>query len=132
MRPAIFLDRDGVIIENRSSYVRRWEDVDFYPSAVQALARYASSHYAIAIITNQSAVGRGIISSAQAEMINQKFAIELEKNSCRVDGIFMCPHSPDENCSCRKPSGSNEGHRCFCYVFVCSEKTSSEAFKNLQ
>ncbi len=103
MQPAIFLDRDGVIIENRSSYVRSWDDVKFFPTAVQALARYASSPYHIIFVTNQSAVGRGIISYTTAETINQKIAAKLEKNGCRIDGVFMCPHEPEDNCTCRKP-----------------------------
>ena len=103
MNPAIFLDRDGVVIENRSNYVRSWDDVDIYPAAVQALACYASSPYKIVFVTNQSAVGRGIISFDTAQAINQRLVCELQKSGCRIDGVFMCPHAPNENCSCRKP-----------------------------
>ena len=103
MKPAIFLDRDGVVIENRLDYVRRWEDVKIFPAAVEVLSRLASSPYQIVFITNQSAVGRGIISLETARKINQQLVFELNKAGCRVDGVFMCPHAPEENCSCRKP-----------------------------
>jgi D-glycero-D-manno-heptose 1,7-bisphosphate phosphatase len=103
MKPAIFLDRDGVVIENRPNYVRSWADVEIFPDAVQALARVAATPYRIVFVTNQSAVGRGIISLETAQDINQKLLIELERARCRVDGIFMCPHAPEDQCSCRKP-----------------------------
>ena len=103
MRPAIFLDRDGVVIENCPEYVRRWEDVKFIPSAVKALSRLASSKYLIIFVTNQSVVGRGIITIVEAERINQQIIRELTKKGCRVDGTFICPHAPEINCSCRKP-----------------------------
>jgi D-glycero-D-manno-heptose 1,7-bisphosphate phosphatase len=103
MKPAIFLDRDGVVIENRSDYVRRWEDVEIFPAAVDALAKLSSSPYQIIFITNQSAIGRGLISLEDAQMINQMLVDKLLTFGCRIDGIFMCPHAPDENCTCRKP-----------------------------
>jgi D-glycero-D-manno-heptose 1,7-bisphosphate phosphatase len=103
MYPAIFLDRDGVIIENRPNYVRSWEDVAIFPQAVSALSRIRSSPYKIVIITNQSAVGRGILSLQEAEAINQRLVAELEHAGCRIDGVFMCPHAPEAQCACRKP-----------------------------
>jgi len=104
MKPAIFLDRDGVVIENRPGYVRRWEDVGIFPAAVEVLSRLASSPYQIVFVTNQSAVGRGIISLETAQKINQQLLLELSKRGCRVDGVFMCPHAPEVNCNCRKPA----------------------------
>jgi len=103
MYPAIFLDRDGVIIENRSNYIRTWDDVIFFPQAIASLRRINSTEYKIYIITNQSAVGRGIISQSAAEGINLQLVREIESAGGRVDGVYMCPHSPEENCLCRKP-----------------------------
>lgn len=103
MKPAIFLDRDGVVIENRPDYVRRWEDVEIFPAAVEALAKISSSPYQIIFVTNQSAIGRGLLSIEDAQSINQKLVGELRTLGCRVDGVFMCPHAPDANCDCRKP-----------------------------
>ena len=103
MLPAIFLDRDGVIIENRSEYVRSWADVRFLPSALPTLARLKDSPYIIVIITNQAGIGRGLISLQTAEQINAQLIREIEAAGGRVDGLFMCPHKPDDGCDCRKP-----------------------------
>ncbi len=103
MLPAIFLDRDGVIIENRPNYVRSWEDVAIFPQAVSTLARIRPLPYKVIIVTNQSAVGRGILSNQDAEAISQRLIALLERAGCRIDGLFMCPHAPEAQCACRKP-----------------------------
>ena len=103
MLPALFLDRDGVIIENRANYVRTWEDVVFFPSALAALSLAAVMPLRIVIVTNQSAVGRGIISLAAAEELNQRIVLTIELAGGRIDGVYMCPHAPEEQCECRKP-----------------------------
>lgn len=104
MNAALFLDRDGVIIENRQNYVRTWNDVLIYPKSIEALLKIKSSDYKIVIITNQSAVGRGLISIKTAEQINACLIEKIETAGGRIDGVFMCPHSPLDNCLCRKPS----------------------------
>ncbi|MFN2277316.1 MAG: D-glycero-beta-D-manno-heptose 1,7-bisphosphate 7-phosphatase [Candidatus Promineifilaceae bacterium] len=103
MSKAIFLDRDGVIIENRSNYVRSWADVVFISGALEALERLAEMPYKIVLVTNQSAVGRGIITLAEAEAINKKFLEVIEAAGGRIDGLYMCPHAPQDGCQCRKP-----------------------------
>lgn len=103
MNQALFLDRDGVIIANRSDYVRTWSDVSIYPQSLSSLQRIHSSQYKIFIITNQSVVGRGIISHAEAEKINLQLINEIESSGGRIDGVYMCPHTPEDNCPCRKP-----------------------------
>jgi D-glycero-D-manno-heptose 1,7-bisphosphate phosphatase len=101
--PALLLDRDGVIIENRDEYVLSWADVEIYPGALEALARASRSRYKIVIVTNQSAIGRGKISREKAEEINQQLLKKIEAAGGRVDGVFMCPHTPEDGCTCRKP-----------------------------
>ncbi len=103
MFPAIFLDRDGVIVENRENYIRSWDDMEIYDQALAALARAARTSYKIVIVTNQSAVGRGIISLETAWEINRRLIGIIEASGGRVDGIFMCPHAPQDECNCRKP-----------------------------
>ena len=103
MEPAVFLDRDGVIIENRDDYVRSWSDVEFFPAALAALQSFSSSPYRIILVTNQSAVGRGLITLAQAEHLNRRIIAAVKKHGGRVDGAFMCPHAPQARCDCRKP-----------------------------
>jgi len=101
--PALFLDRDGVIIENRANYVRSWADVEIFPQAVAALARVRHLPLKIILVTNQSAVGRGIISLETAQTINERLMAEIEEANGRVDAAYLCPHAPDDHCSCRKP-----------------------------
>jgi D-glycero-D-manno-heptose 1,7-bisphosphate phosphatase len=103
MEPAIFLDRDGVIIENRPSYVRSWADVTILPLALEALAHIHASPFRIVIVTNQSAVGRGLLGLEEAWEINHRLLQVIEASGGRVDGVFMCPHSPADHCNCRKP-----------------------------
>lgn len=103
MEPAVFLDRDGVIIENREDYVRCWDDVAFFPAALAALREFRNSPFRIILITNQSAVGRGLITLPQADELNRRVIAEIEQAGGRVDGAWMCPHAPHENCACRKP-----------------------------
>lgn len=103
MHPAIFLDRDGVIIENNPAYVRSWDDVIFIPNSLSALAQLRHSSYKIVIVTNQSAVGRGILSTAEAADINLRLVDKICRNGGRIDGVYMCPHAPKDSCHCRKP-----------------------------
>ncbi len=99
----IFLDRDGVIIEHRPGYVLSWSDVVIYPQALAALARLRGRRLKISIITNQSAIGRGLLNAGDAAEINRRIEQEIEKAGGRIDGIFTCPHHPKDGCSCRKP-----------------------------
>jgi len=101
--PAIFLDRDGVIIHNRKDYVRSWEHVKIYPQALKALARMKDSPYKFVIVTNQAGIGKGLISQAVVEEINQRIKDIIEQAGGRIDGIFLCPHTPADHCNCRKP-----------------------------
>ena len=103
MSKGIFLDRDGVIIENRSDYVRSWDDVEFIPESLEALEKLASAPYRIVVVTNQSAVGRGIITLSEAELINERLLKIIRNAGGRIDDLYMCPHAPEENCHCRKP-----------------------------
>jgi len=102
---AIFLDRDGVIIHNRASYVCRWEDVRFYSSSLRALQiiNRTPNRPKIFIITNQSAIGRGLLTFAQYREIDQKIQQEILNNGGMIDQVFFCPHTPEQNCDCRKP-----------------------------
>jgi D-glycero-D-manno-heptose 1,7-bisphosphate phosphatase len=103
MRPAIFLDRDGVIVENNPNYIRSKEELVFIPGSLQSLADMRDSPYKIIMVTNQSAVGRGIISAELAVQINDRVVDEIHRTGGRIDGSYMCPHSPQEACLCRKP-----------------------------
>jgi D-glycero-D-manno-heptose 1,7-bisphosphate phosphatase len=101
--PAVFLDRDGVILQHRANYVTSLAEAILLPQAVQALRQLANSPYRIVIATNQSLVGRGIIPLAEAEAINQWTVAAVRRAGGRIDAAYMCPHHPAENCACRKP-----------------------------
>jgi D-glycero-D-manno-heptose 1,7-bisphosphate phosphatase len=103
MFPAIFLDRDGVIIENRADYVQDWSHVSIFPDAIHALSNPKLKNHKIVIVTNQSAVGRSIISLETAEAINDRLVDLIIEQGGRIDAVYLCPHGPDDGCDCRKP-----------------------------
>jgi D-glycero-D-manno-heptose 1,7-bisphosphate phosphatase len=103
MFPAIFLDRDGVLIENRADYVRDWSQVKIYPEAIHTLSLSAAKNYKIVIVTNQSAVGRGLITLETAREINERLVEFIHQHNGQVAGVYMCPHKPEAGCNCRKP-----------------------------
>ncbi|NOZ07008.1 MAG: D-glycero-beta-D-manno-heptose 1,7-bisphosphate 7-phosphatase [Chloroflexi bacterium] len=103
-RPAIFLDRDGVINQNRSDYVKSWEEFEFLPGALNAIAQLASSHFHVIVVTNQSAIGRGIVPSPVVEAIHDRMVREVTRAGGRIDAVVYCPHEPKRGCLCRKPA----------------------------
>lgn len=102
-RRAVFLDRDGVINENRADYVKSWDELVFLPGAFEALRLLAASPLAVVVITNQSAIGRGLVTQTTVEEINRRLVEEVSRQGGRVDRLNFCPHRPDEDCGCRKP-----------------------------
>jgi D-glycero-D-manno-heptose 1,7-bisphosphate phosphatase len=103
-RPAIFLDRDGVLIENVDSYVRTWDDVRFLPGTFESMRRLRATPYTVVLVTNQSAVGRGILTAEQALDINGRVVAEIAARGGQVDASYVCLHSPADGCACRKPA----------------------------
>jgi D-glycero-D-manno-heptose 1,7-bisphosphate phosphatase len=102
--PAVFLDRDGVVIENRPDYVRSWQDVSLLPDAAEALHRIDDAGYKIVLVTNQASVGRGLLSLEEAVGINRQLVETLQRSGIEIDGVFLCPHRPEDACDCRKPA----------------------------
>ncbi len=103
LQPALFLDRDGVIIENRDNYVLSWADVEFLPGALEALASLRDAPYRIVIVTNQSPIGRGLVARDTIDTINERVISAIEAAGGRIDAAYICPHAPEQTCSCRKP-----------------------------
>ncbi len=101
----VFLDRDGVINDNVGNYyVKAWDEFTFLPGAKEAVSRLAEREdVRIFIVSNQAGVGKGAVSAERVDEINRRMKGELEAAGGRVDGIFYCPHTPDDRCSCRKP-----------------------------
>jgi D-glycero-D-manno-heptose 1,7-bisphosphate phosphatase len=103
LRPAVFLDRDGVIVipefrDRRSFAPRRLEDFKFYPEAAASLHRLKRAGFLLAVITNQPDVGNGLISRSEVDAMHETMARELP-----VDAVKACFHRQDEHCDCRKP-----------------------------
>lgn len=100
---AVFLDRDGVINEDRADYVKSWAEFRFIRGVRPGLNRLKEAGLPVVIITNQSAVGRGLMTTAVLEGIHRKMSLAVEQGGGKIQGIYYCPHRPDENCACRKP-----------------------------
>jgi D-glycero-D-manno-heptose 1,7-bisphosphate phosphatase len=101
--PCWFLDRDGVVIENRSDYVKSVKEVSYIDRSLVALRMLASTMGKIALVTNQSPVGRGIITQEDVDEINSTIITQVQLEGGRIDGVYVCPHRPNQNCKCRKP-----------------------------
>jgi D-glycero-D-manno-heptose 1,7-bisphosphate phosphatase len=102
-RPAVFLDRDGVLNHNRADYVRTWAQVQFLPGVFEAMQRLSSSPFVVVVVTNQSAVGRGLMTVEGLATINQGIVRQVQQSGGRIDAVYACPHRPDDGCPCRKP-----------------------------
>lgn len=103
MNKAIFLDRDGTINVD-FGYVYKPEDLEFLPGAVEALRLFQELGFLLIIITNQSGIGRGYYTLEDAEAFNRAMSLKLKEQGIFLCDFFTCPHSPEEDCNCRKPS----------------------------
>jgi D-glycero-D-manno-heptose 1,7-bisphosphate phosphatase len=103
MKPAVFLDRDGVLIEERN-YLHRVEDVAFLPRVAVALKRLSDAGFKLFIVSNQSGVGRGYFTLADVECVNEHLGRELARAGVRLEKIYIAPEAPDQPSRGRKPS----------------------------
>lgn len=92
-----------MIIENRADYVRTMEDVVYLPGTLESCARLADGGIPLVLVTNQSAVGRGLASLEMIEEIQKEIVARIQESGGNVAGSYLCPCSPEENCDCRKP-----------------------------
>ena len=99
----VFLDRDGVICENRDDYVKSWEEFVWIPGAKEALSRLMSHGYIAIVVTNQSAIGRGIVTRETVDKVHQRMGEEIAQTGGKIEKIYYCPHKPEDGCGCRKP-----------------------------
>jgi len=103
-RGAIFLDRDGVINEEVGDYVTSWEKFIFRPRIFDILKLLKERKIKVFIVTNQSAIGRKLMTIDDLEDIHVKMLDEIEKNEGEIEQIYCCPHLKENRCYCRKPS----------------------------
>ena len=109
MKPAVFLDRDGTLIEERG-YLDRLDLIEPFPWASAALRRLRDAGYALVLVTNQAGVARGYFDEAFVQEAHRHLAALLEADGVVLDGYYYCPHHPDgtvagyrRRCRCRKP-----------------------------
>ena len=100
---AVFVDRDGVINENRDDYVKSLEEFKLLPGVVRSAARLTEAGLRIVIISNQQGIARGLISPEALRLIDERLLAELAGAGARVAGVYYCPHAKEDNCDCRKP-----------------------------
>jgi D-glycero-D-manno-heptose 1,7-bisphosphate phosphatase len=102
-RPALFLDRDGTLIPHRRDHVLRPEHVVPLPGVMDALATLRRLPVTIAITSNQSAVGRGLLDTDEALALHGMVLDHVHDAGGRIDASYICPHAPGDGCPCRKP-----------------------------
>ncbi len=101
-RRFVFVDRDGTLIEDRG-FVHRIDDYAPLPGAIEGLRELQNAGFEIAVVTNQSGIGRGFLSEADFEALQSHLVQDFAKQGVRIEATYHCPHRPDEGCACRKP-----------------------------
>lgn len=99
----IVLDRDGVINEDSDDYIKCVEEWVPIPGSMRAIGELTQAGYTIAVITNQSGVGRGYYTLATLNAMHEKMQALAVEHGGHIDRIEYCPHTPDDFCDCRKP-----------------------------
>lgn len=99
MKPAVFIDRDGTLIEE-VNFLSRLEDLRFFPFTDEAIRLLKENGFLIIVVTNQSGIGRKIFEESAMHEIHEKIQEELTE---KLDQFYFCPHLPDAGCACRKP-----------------------------
>ncbi|MFQ5994311.1 MAG: D-glycero-beta-D-manno-heptose 1,7-bisphosphate 7-phosphatase [Acidiferrobacterales bacterium] len=99
----VILDRDGVINYDSDDFIKSPEEWVPIPGSLEAIARLHRAGYRVVIATNQSGVGRGLLDVDTLERIHERMLDAVQKEGGKIDGIFFCPHKPEDCCLCRKP-----------------------------
>jgi histidinol-phosphate phosphatase family protein len=102
LRPAVFLDRDGTLTPE-FGYLGDPARARLLPGVGDGLRLLARSGYDLVLVTNQSAVGRGLVTRAAVDAVHERLGELLAAEGVALAGVFVCPHAPEEDCPCRKP-----------------------------
>ena len=103
MNRAVFLDRDGTLIVEKN-YLHQPEEVEIFPGAGIALKRLADAGFKLLVVTNQSGIGRGYFTMADAESVNARVNQELARDGVHFEKTYIAPEAPDQPSRVRKPS----------------------------
>lgn len=99
---AVFLDRDGTLIFDRN-YLNSFQQVKLYSFVAESINKLRTAGFKIIVVTNQSGIGRGMITEEELEKVNKKFISLLKTAGAKIDGLYYCPHTDSDECCCRKP-----------------------------
>ena len=99
----VLLDRDGVINYDSEEYIKSPAEWEAIPGSIEAIARLYNAGFQIAVVTNQSGVGRGLYTEDDLIAINNKMLDALWQHEAVIECVYYCPHTPTDNCECRKP-----------------------------
>tara|TARA_B110000495_G_C23019247_1_gene604314 strand:+ start:1636 stop:2130 length:495 start_codon:yes stop_codon:yes gene_type:complete len=99
----VFLDRDGVINQKRIDHVKNISELKIFPFVSKAIKKLQIAEFKIIVITNQSAINRGLMNHQDLKNIHKEIQIFLSQDKTKIDSFYYCPHTPNENCLCRKP-----------------------------
>lgn len=104
-RPAVVLDRDGVLNEKapRANYVRSWSEFKWLPGTLESLRLLRQAGFRVIVVSNQAGIGRGVMTEDDLQAIHRQMVKEVAAAGGRIDAIYYCPHDWDEGCECRKP-----------------------------
>lgn len=100
--PAVFLDRDGTLVDD-PGFLRDPDDVRLLPGVTEALATLERAGYRLVVITNQSGIGRGLLTDSDLLAVNERIGALLAAAGVTIQAWRHCPHLPDDGCACRKP-----------------------------
>ena len=101
----LFLDRDGVVnVKLEARYVRNSNEFEFMQGALVAISKLSKLFKRILIVTNQQAIGKGIMTKDDLNLLHSFMTSEIGKLNGKIDKIYFCPHLDTENCNCRKPN----------------------------
>lgn len=102
MTKAVFLDRDGTLIED-AGFLSAPSQVSFFGFTFEALQKL-QSHFKLFIVSNQSGIGKGIVTKEQVDQVNSFVLNELAMHGIEIARLYYCPHKNEDNCVCKKPS----------------------------
>ena len=104
-RPAVLLDRDGVLNKKppRAHYVRTWDEFEWLPGAKEALRLLKAANFRVIVVTNQAGIARGMMAEADLLEVHRRMVAEATSAGGRLDAIYYCPHHWEDGCECRKP-----------------------------
>jgi len=99
----VLLDRDGVINFDSDAYIKSVDEWQPIPGSIEAIAALSRAGFEIVVVTNQSGLSRGLFGLDELEAMHAKLRALVEADGGTIDGIYYCPHLPEDDCNCRKP-----------------------------